>query len=124
MVLIPKAIASNPQRLKWIVRRQANAERKLNGYLEDYAALSRRQAFWITIGGPLASLLMTILCGALWLSVHGVDPWRGLAVIDLAGFLNSSIPWHFDSGGEFGMEFPMKSFNWINSSNTKDKNLV
>ena len=62
--------------------------------LENKAELSKSQDFWITVGGPLASLLLTILCGALWLASNQVDPWRGLAVINLVGFLNSSIPRH------------------------------
>jgi Zn-dependent protease len=61
---------------------------------ENYAAVSRQQLFWITVGGPLVSLLLTILCGALWFATNTVDPWRGLAVINLICVLNPIIPWH------------------------------
>ena len=64
-------------------------------YLEDYAALSKQQVFWITVGGPIASLLLTILCGVLWLATNRIDPWRGLAVLNLVAFLWSSIPGHY-----------------------------
>ena len=63
--------------------------------LEDHAALSKQQLFWITVGGPIVSLLLTILCGALWLGTNSIDPWRGLVVINLVAFLYSSIPGHY-----------------------------
>jgi hypothetical protein len=62
---------------------------------EDYAALSRNQIVWITLGGPLASLLATILCGALWLATNNVDPWRGLTIINFVTVLNTSIPGYY-----------------------------
>lgn len=64
---------------------------------EDYAALSRNQVFWITIGGPLVSLFLTILGGVLWLPSNHIDPWRGLTLINLVSFLNSSIPRYYDT---------------------------
>jgi hypothetical protein len=64
--------------------------------LENKANLSRFQDFWITVGGPLASLLFTILFGALWLGLNTVDPWRGLAIFNLVSFLSSIIPRYND----------------------------
>ncbi len=61
-------------------------------HLEDRTSLSWRQDFWITIAGPLCSLIFTLLFGALWLASGGVDPWTGLAVINLINLLNSGIP--------------------------------
>jgi hypothetical protein len=63
--------------------------------LENYAALSTQQVFWITVGGPIASLLLTILCGVLWLTTNRIDPWRGLVILNLVNFLYSSIPGHY-----------------------------
>jgi hypothetical protein len=64
-------------------------------FLEDYATLSRQQIFWITAGGPIASLLLTFLFGALWLTTNKIDPWRGLVVLNLVAFLWSSIPGYY-----------------------------
>ncbi len=64
-------------------------------HLEDDAALSRQQDFWITVGGPIASLLLSILFGALWFTTKMIDPWRGLVVLNLVALLFSSIPGHY-----------------------------
>ncbi|MFN8444991.1 MAG: hypothetical protein U0175_29665 [Caldilineaceae bacterium] len=64
-------------------------------HLEDVAALSKRQIFWITVGGPLASLLLAILCSVLWFTTNNIDTWRGLVVINLIAFLYSSIPGYY-----------------------------
>ncbi len=64
-------------------------------YLENRAALARYQDFWITIGGPLSSLLFTVLCGVLWWALDGGDPWEGLTLINLANFLWASIPQNY-----------------------------
>ena len=64
-------------------------------YLENDTALSRQQIFWITVGGPIASLLLTILCSVLWFTTNNIDPWRGLVVINLIAFLYSSIPGYY-----------------------------
>jgi hypothetical protein len=60
--------------------------------LENKMELSKRQDFGITIGGPIASLLSAILCGVLWWVSNGADPWTGFTMINLAIFLNTSIP--------------------------------
>jgi hypothetical protein len=65
-------------------------------FYENYAALSRKQIIWSILGGPLASLLLAILCAAMWLPSNTIDPWRGLAIINLIGFLNSSLPRYYD----------------------------
>ncbi len=64
---------------------------------ENYAVLSKNQVFWITIGGPLISLLLTVVGGVLWLPSNNIDPWRGLTLINLVCFLNSSIPRYYDN---------------------------
>jgi hypothetical protein len=65
-------------------------------FLEDYAALSVPQVFWITLGGPLASLLLTILCGTLWLTTSAPDPWRALTIFSLIALLNTVLPRRYD----------------------------
>lgn len=61
-------------------------------HLENKAALSRRQDFWITIAGPLMSLVFSIVFAVLWLRSNGSDPWAGLAIFNAFNFLNTAIP--------------------------------
>ncbi len=62
-------------------------------HLEDKARLSPRQDLWITLAGPLASLFVALVCGILYWTSNGADPWMGFTAINLAIFLNASIPW-------------------------------
>jgi hypothetical protein len=63
--------------------------------LEDYAGLSFKQKLWMTLGGPIASLLGAILCVILNQASNGADPWTVLFLIFLLQFLNTSIPWNY-----------------------------
>ena len=92
-------------------------------YYENYAALSRRQVFWITVGGPLASLFFTILCGALWCGANRVDPWRGLALINFINFLYTSIPGHYPKWQGVQGGIPNDALQLVNLfRQAKDKN--
>jgi hypothetical protein len=72
--------------------------------LENKQELSRGQDFGITIGGPLVSLVLAVTSGILWWIFKADDPWKGLAIINLIIFLNTSIPtqypkWQGAQGG-------------------------
>lgn len=61
--------------------------------LENAAALTTKQDAAITLGGPLTSLVFTILFGLLWWRFpSGGDPWSGLTMISLFNFLIASVP--------------------------------
>ncbi|HLO28787.1 MAG TPA: hypothetical protein VK249_06615 [Anaerolineales bacterium] len=63
--------------------------------LEARAELTKSQILWMILGGPLASLLLTILCGGVWWATNRIDPWRGLTIINLINFLWTIIPQHY-----------------------------
>ena len=64
--------------------------------LEDKRELTRNQDLWITLGGPLSSLLFTVLFGLFWRqSTNGADPWEGLTIINLFNLLVAGIPGHY-----------------------------
>jgi hypothetical protein len=63
--------------------------------LENKADLTWYQDFGITIGGPLTSLIFTIVCLILWWVSNGADPWTGLTIINFLNFLNTSIPAYY-----------------------------
>ena len=61
--------------------------------LENKAELTRTQDFWISLGGPLSSLLFTALFGGFWWrSTLGPDPWEGLTIINLFNLLVAAVP--------------------------------
>jgi hypothetical protein len=66
-------------------------------YLENHKNLSKYQDFFITIGGPFTSFLVTVFCGMLWIKSAGADPWSGLVIIYLLNFLNTIIPHPYPS---------------------------
>jgi hypothetical protein len=63
--------------------------------LENKAGLSLYQDLWITLGGPLASLLFTILFGSFYWRSGGADLWMWSTVINLFNFLNTCLPWRY-----------------------------
>jgi hypothetical protein len=82
-------------RLKIILNVELSALFFCRYLLEDKSKLSRYQDFWISIGGPLSSLLFTFISGILWLTSNGSDPWTGLALINFISLLNTSLPRHY-----------------------------
>jgi len=63
--------------------------------LEDKSALSYRQDLWITLGGPLMSLLLTILFGSLAWTSGSAALWTMLLIVNLLAFLNTAFPWTY-----------------------------
>jgi hypothetical protein len=63
--------------------------------LEDKTRLTFKQDLWITLGGPLMSLLLTILFASLAWTSGWATLWTILFIINLIAFLNTAFPWTY-----------------------------
>ena len=67
--------------------------------LEDLSEISLSRRVWFFLGGPIASLLLSLLFGGLALSSTGSGPWLiTLAMIPLFQFLLTILPWRYPPG--------------------------
>lgn len=66
------------------------------GYrLQDRKALTWNQDLWITLGGPLSSLIFTLLFASIWWRTGTSDPWSGMTWINLFNFIIAGVPGYY-----------------------------
>jgi hypothetical protein len=64
--------------------------------VEDIGQLTKSQDAWITLGGPISSLLFTVLFGVIWWRAGGQgDPWSGLTLINLFNLMIAGVPGNY-----------------------------
>ena len=82
-------------RITAVIHREIHALFFCSYRLQDKNALTWNQDLWITLGGPLSSLLFTLLFAAIWWRTATSDPWSALTWINLFNFIISGVPGYY-----------------------------